>query len=95
MPLYFKIIEEQWTSKGISLKHLRVFTMHVACDWEHKDKFDANAIKCHLIGYENDNFGYHLFDAYIGKLSKPLERHLVKENCMSINALLSQGTKSL
>ncbi|GKA13746.1 retrovirus-related pol polyprotein from transposon TNT 1-94 [Tanacetum coccineum] len=65
MPLGFRISEEEWQRKEVSLAHLTVY----GCDSYVKvkdvasDKLDAKSVKCTFIGYGSDEMGYHFWDS--------------------------------
>ena len=60
----YKIPEVEWTGKEVNLSHLEVFgcVSYVHIDPNARDKLDAKARKCYLIGYGSDYFGYRFWD---------------------------------
>ena len=64
IPLEFKLPEEVWTGKELKYSHLRTFvcTAYVRVYPEKSDKFDAEPVKCYLIGYDSDMFKYKSWD---------------------------------
>ncbi|GJQ89640.1 retrovirus-related pol polyprotein from transposon TNT 1-94 [Tanacetum coccineum] len=65
MPLGFRISEEEWQGKEVSLAHLRVFgcDSYVKVKDVARDKMDAKSVKCTFIGYDSDEMGYHFWDS--------------------------------
>ena len=63
VPLCFKIPEEEWTGKKVDLSYLKVFgcASYAHVDPDARDKLDAKATKCYLIGYGSDYIGYRLW----------------------------------
>ncbi|GJS64542.1 retrovirus-related pol polyprotein from transposon TNT 1-94 [Tanacetum coccineum] len=53
VPLGFRIPEEEWQEKEVSLAHLRVFgcDSYVKVKDVARDKLDAKSVKCTLLGY--------------------------------------------
>ncbi|GJV85198.1 retrovirus-related pol polyprotein from transposon TNT 1-94 [Tanacetum coccineum] len=63
--LGFRIPEEEWQGKEVSLAHLRVFgcDSYVKVKDVARDKLDAKYVKCTFIGYGSDEMGYHFWDS--------------------------------
>jgi hypothetical protein len=61
-PLDLAIPEEIWIGKEIKLSHLKVFgcVSYVHVSDHAKSKLDAKLMKCTLVGYGEDEFGYNL-----------------------------------
>nr|KYP53222.1 Retrovirus-related Pol polyprotein from transposon TNT 1-94 [Cajanus cajan] len=61
VPIGFKILEEEWKSKDVSLSHLKVFgcVSYVRVRDVDKDKLDPKARKYIFIGYGTNDMGYH------------------------------------
>ncbi|GJW38424.1 retrovirus-related pol polyprotein from transposon TNT 1-94 [Tanacetum coccineum] len=65
VPFGFRIPEEEWQGKEVSLTHLRVF----GCDFYVKvkdvsrDNPDAKSMKCTFIGYGSNEMGYRFWDS--------------------------------
>ena len=61
-PLDLVILEEIWTRKEVKLSYLKVFVyvsyVHIS-DYA-RNKLDAKSVKCTLVGYGEDEFGYKL-----------------------------------
>ena len=64
VPIGFKIPEEEWQGREISVKHLKVFgcVSYVKVKDSERDKLEAKARKCTFIGYGLDEMGYRLWD---------------------------------
>ncbi|KAI3767934.1 hypothetical protein L2E82_18363 [Cichorium intybus] len=64
VPIGFKIPEEEWQGRDISLKHLKVFgcVSYVKVKDSERDKLEAKARKCTFIGYGLDDMGYRFWD---------------------------------
>ncbi|GKA06930.1 retrovirus-related pol polyprotein from transposon TNT 1-94 [Tanacetum coccineum] len=60
----FRIPEEEWQGKEVSLAHLRVFgcDSYVEVKDVARDKLDAKYVKCTFIGYGSDEMGYRFWD---------------------------------
>nr|KYP76515.1 Retrovirus-related Pol polyprotein from transposon TNT 1-94 [Cajanus cajan] len=54
----FKIPEEEWQSKDVSLSHLKVFGFRDA----DREKLDPQARKCIVIGYGENDMGYRFWN---------------------------------
>ncbi|GJY37053.1 retrovirus-related pol polyprotein from transposon TNT 1-94, partial [Tanacetum coccineum] len=65
VPLGFRIPEEEWQGKEVSLAHLRVFgcDSYVKVKDVARDKLDAKSVKCTFIGYGSDEMGYRFWDS--------------------------------
>ncbi len=63
-PLDLAIPEEIWTGKEVKLSHLKVFgcVSYVHVSDHARSKLDAKSVKCTLVGYGEDEFGYKLWD---------------------------------
>ncbi|KAK0585008.1 hypothetical protein LWI29_022138 [Acer saccharum] len=63
-PLDLAIPEEIWTGKEVKLSHLKVFgcVSYVHIGDHARNKLDAKSVKCTLVGYGEDEFGYKLWD---------------------------------
>ncbi len=63
-PLDLAIPEEIWTGKEVKLSHLKVFgcVSYVHVNDHARSKLDAKSVKCTLVGYGKDKFGYKLWD---------------------------------
>ncbi|KAK0573601.1 hypothetical protein LWI29_010645 [Acer saccharum] len=63
-PLDLAIPEEIWTGKEVKLYHLKVFgcVSYVHVSDHARSKLDAKSVKCTLVGYGEDEFGYKLWD---------------------------------
>ena len=63
-PLEYKIPEEVWSGKEISLSHLKVFgcVAYVHISDQGRNKLDPKSKKCTFIGYGGDEFGYRIWD---------------------------------
>ncbi|GJZ55995.1 retrovirus-related pol polyprotein from transposon TNT 1-94 [Tanacetum coccineum] len=61
----FRIPEEEWQGKEVSLAHLRVFgcDSYVEVKDVARDKLDAKSVKCTFIGYGSDEMGYRFWDS--------------------------------
>ena len=64
VPIGFKIPEEEWQGREISLKHLKVFgcVSYVKVKDSERDKLEAKSRKCTFIGYGLDDMGYRFWD---------------------------------
>ena len=64
VPLDGDIPQRVWTGKDVSYRHLRVFGclayMHVAKD--HRRNLDPKTRPCIFLGYDDDKFGYRLWN---------------------------------
>ncbi len=58
------ILEEIWTGKEVKLSHLKVCgcVSYVHVSDHARSKLDAKLVKCTLVGYGKDEFGYKLWD---------------------------------
>ena len=58
------IPEEAWIGKKVNYSFMRTFGCEefVHIDKENRTKIEDKSKKCTLIGYEVDDFGYHLWD---------------------------------
>ncbi|GJZ50418.1 retrovirus-related pol polyprotein from transposon TNT 1-94 [Tanacetum coccineum] len=65
MPLGFRISEDKWQGKEVSLAHLRVFgcDSYVKVKDVAKDKLDAKSMKCTFIGYGSYEMRYRFWDS--------------------------------
>ncbi|GJX31864.1 retrovirus-related pol polyprotein from transposon TNT 1-94 [Tanacetum coccineum] len=65
MPLGFRISEEEWQGKEVSLAHLKVFgcDSYVKVKDVARDKLDAKSMKCTFIGYGSNEMGYRFWDS--------------------------------
>ncbi|GJT43808.1 retrovirus-related pol polyprotein from transposon TNT 1-94 [Tanacetum coccineum] len=65
VPLGFRIPEEEWQGKEVSLAHLKVFgcNSYVKVKDVARDKLDAKSVKCTFIGYGSDEMGYRFWDS--------------------------------
>ncbi|GJW59033.1 retrovirus-related pol polyprotein from transposon TNT 1-94, partial [Tanacetum coccineum] len=65
VPLGFRIPEEEWQGKEVSLAHLRVFgcDSYVKVKDVARDKLDAKSVKRTFIGYGSDEMGYRFWDS--------------------------------
>jgi hypothetical protein len=63
-PLDLAIPEEIWTGKEVKLSHLKVFgcVSYVHVSDHARNKLDAKSVKCTLVAYGEDEFGYKLWD---------------------------------
>ncbi|CAH9127437.1 unnamed protein product, partial [Cuscuta epithymum] len=63
-PIGFKIPEEEWKGREVSLNHLKVFgcISYVKVRDADSDKLEAKAKKCIFIGYGSDDMGYRFWD---------------------------------
>ncbi len=63
-PLDLAIPKEIWTGKEVKLSHLKVFgcVSYVHVSDHARSKLDAKLVKCTLVGYGEDKFGYKLWD---------------------------------
>jgi hypothetical protein len=63
-PLDLAIPEEIWTGKEVKLSHLKVFgcVSYIHVSDHARSKLDAKSVKCTLVGYGEDEFGYKLWD---------------------------------
>jgi hypothetical protein len=70
VPLDFKLPEEMWQGKEVSLKHLKVFgcSAYSLLKDGDRDKLDSKTKKCTFIGYGSDEMGYRLWDSENRKL---------------------------
>ncbi|GJT61414.1 putative reverse transcriptase domain-containing protein [Tanacetum coccineum] len=61
----FRIPEEEWQRKEVSLAHLRVFgcDSYVKVKDVARDKLDAKSMKCTFIGYGSNEMGYRFWDS--------------------------------
>ncbi|KAH0720560.1 hypothetical protein KY284_005590 [Solanum tuberosum] len=64
VPLEFDIPERVWTNKEMSYSHLKVFgcKAFVHVPKEQRTKLDDKSVPCIFIGYEDEEFGYRLWD---------------------------------
>ena len=64
VPLEFDIPERVWTNKEVSYSHLKVFDCRAFAHIpeEQRIKLDDKSVPCIFIGYENEEFGYRLWD---------------------------------
>ncbi|KAL9249371.1 Retrovirus-related Pol polyprotein from transposon TNT 1-94-like protein [Drosera capensis] len=64
VPMGFKIPEEEWQGKEVSLSHLKVFgcVSYVRIKDADRDKLDPKARKRTFIGYGADDMGYRFWD---------------------------------
>ena len=69
-PIGFKIPEEEWKGREVSLTHLKVFgcVSYVQIKDADRDKLEAKAKKCTFIGYGLDNMGYRFWDNHSKKV---------------------------
>ena len=60
----FKLQEQVWIGKELKYSHLRTFgcTTYVRLDPKKSDKLGAEPVKCYLISYYSDMFGYKFWD---------------------------------
>ncbi|GJQ96748.1 retrovirus-related pol polyprotein from transposon TNT 1-94 [Tanacetum coccineum] len=65
VPLGFRIPEEEWQRKEVSLTHLREFgcDSYVKLKDVARDKLDAKSMKCTFIGYGSYEMGYRFWDS--------------------------------
>ena len=58
------ILEEAWTGKQIKYSFMRTFGCEAFVHIDENDRtmLEAKSKKCTFIGYEVDDFGYHLWD---------------------------------
>ncbi|GJZ49983.1 retrovirus-related pol polyprotein from transposon TNT 1-94, partial [Tanacetum coccineum] len=65
VPLGFRIPEEEWQGKEVSLALLRVFgcDSYVKVTDVARDKLDAKSVKCTFIGYGSDEMRQHFWDS--------------------------------
>ncbi|GKC74686.1 retrovirus-related pol polyprotein from transposon TNT 1-94 [Tanacetum coccineum] len=65
VPLGFRIPEEEWQGKEVSLAHLRVFgcDSYVRVKDVARDNLDAKPMKCTFIGYGSNEMGYYFWDS--------------------------------
>nr|GEW14602.1 retrovirus-related Pol polyprotein from transposon TNT 1-94 [Tanacetum cinerariifolium] len=70
VPLDFKLPEELWQGKEVSLKHLKVFgcSAYSLLKDGDRDKLDSKTKKCIFIGYGSEEMGYRLWDSENRKL---------------------------
>ena len=70
VPLDFKLPEEMWQGKEVSLKHLKVFgcSAYSLLKDGDRDKLDSKTKKCTFIGYGSDEMGYRLWDSEARKI---------------------------
>ncbi|KAD4889467.1 hypothetical protein E3N88_21540 [Mikania micrantha] len=70
VPLGFKIPEEEWLGREVTIKHLKVFgcDAYVGIKDFERDKLDPKAKRCTFIGYGAENMGYRLWDAQSKKI---------------------------
>ncbi|KAI9198572.1 hypothetical protein LWI28_018376 [Acer negundo] len=63
-PLDIAIPEEIWTGKEVKISHLKVFgcVSYVHVSDHTRSKLDVKSVKCTLVGYGEDEFGYKLWD---------------------------------
>ncbi|GKE07556.1 retrovirus-related pol polyprotein from transposon TNT 1-94 [Tanacetum coccineum] len=75
VPLGFRIPEEEWEGKEVSLTHLNVFgcDSYVKMKDVARDKLDAKAIKCTFISYDLDEIGYRFWDTKDHKVARSRE----------------------
>ena len=90
IPLNYKLPEEEWTGKTVSLSHLKVFgcVSYVHVNAKKKDKLDAKSRKCFFIRYGTDKFGYKFWSEQDKKIIKSKnvifnERNLYKDKDVS------------
>ena len=59
-----RILEEEWTRKKVNYSFLKTFDCEafVHIDKENRTKLKAKSKKCTFIGYNVNDFGYHLWD---------------------------------
>ena len=64
VPLEHRIPEEVWSGKEVKLSHLKVFgcVAYVHINDQGRNKLDPKSKKCTLIGYDDDAFGYRIWD---------------------------------
>ncbi|GJY83485.1 retrovirus-related pol polyprotein from transposon TNT 1-94 [Tanacetum coccineum] len=100
VPLGFRIPEEEWQGKEVSLTHLRVF----GCDSYIKvkdiarDKLDAKFMKCTFISYGSNEMGYRFWDLKSHKDQVVLvdsPENLANKSIVSEHELSSEITQSL
>ncbi|GKF42878.1 retrovirus-related pol polyprotein from transposon TNT 1-94, partial [Tanacetum coccineum] len=74
VPLRFRIPEEEWQGKEVSLAHLRVFgcDSYVNVKDVARDKLDAKSVKCTFIGYGSDEMGYRFWDSKSHKVVRSI-----------------------
>ncbi|KAD7116805.1 hypothetical protein E3N88_04073 [Mikania micrantha] len=70
VPLGFKIPEEEWLGREVTIKHLKVFgcDAYVGIKDFERDKLDPKAKRCTFIGCGAKNMGYRLWDAQSKKI---------------------------
>ena len=63
-PLDLAILEEIWIRKKVKLSYLKVFmcVSYVYIGDYVRSKLDAKSMKCTLVSYKEDEFGYKLWD---------------------------------
>lgn len=64
VPLGFKIPEEEWQGKEVTLSHFKIFACvsYILLKDSNRDKIDLKARMCVFIGYGSDNMGYPFWD---------------------------------
>ena len=97
VPLDFKIPEEEWQGRRISLAHLRVFgcASYVKTKDSERDKLEAKARKCFFIGYGSDEMGYRFWDNQDRKIIRSRnvtfnENSLYKDDLAKLSSQNSQ-----
>ena len=60
----YGILEEAWTGKKLSYSFLKTFSCEAFAhvDFENRTKLEAKSKKCVFVGYDINEFGYHLWD---------------------------------
>ena len=65
-----KVQEKGWTKKDVYYSHLRTFgcIAYARVPKELTSKLDDQSIKCIILGYENNEFGYRLWGMIRNKI---------------------------
>nr|GEU79808.1 retrovirus-related Pol polyprotein from transposon TNT 1-94 [Tanacetum cinerariifolium] len=96
----FRIPEEEWQRKEVSLAHLKVFgcDSYVKVKDVARDKLDAKSMMCTFIGYGSDEMGYHFWDSKGHKVDQVVledsPENLTNKSMVAKHGLSSEFTQS-
>ncbi|GJV76305.1 retrovirus-related pol polyprotein from transposon TNT 1-94, partial [Tanacetum coccineum] len=88
VPLGFRIPEEEWQEKEVSLAHLRVFgcDSYVKVKDVARDKLDEKSVKCTFIGYGSDEMGYRFWDSKSHKVIRSIDVTFNEDSLYGVKA---------
>ncbi|GKA21722.1 putative RNA-directed DNA polymerase [Tanacetum coccineum] len=84
----FRIPEDKWQGKEVSLTHLRVFgyDSYVKVKDVSRDKLDAKSVKCIFIGYGSDEIRYRFWDSKSHKVVQSRDATFNKDSLYAAKA---------